>query len=140
MKKIIALLMAMALLPSFTAFAENSRVIQSELFVSPSASIDGDGTKEHPYKTIEQAQQKVRTMNTQMTGDIVVNLLPGRYELSDTLEFTAKDSGSNHYDVIYRGSGDDTTLSGGKAVSGWKQGENGIWTVPVEADFVRELY
>ena len=44
MKKIIALLMAMALLPSFTAFAEDSRVIQSELFVSPSASIDGDGT------------------------------------------------------------------------------------------------
>ena len=140
MKKIIALLMAMALLPSFTAFAENSRVIQSELFVSPSTSIDGDGTKERPYKTIEQAQEAVRTMNTQMTGDIVVNLLPGRYELSDTLEFTAKDSGSNHYDVIYRGSGDDTTLSGGKAISGWKQGENGIWTVPVEADFVRELY
>ena len=140
MKKKIALLLIILLLPCFPAFAESSRVIQNELFVSPNGSNEGNGTKEHPFQTIERAQAEVRTMNTQMTGDIVVNLLPGRYELSETLEFTSKDSGSNHYDVIYRGSGDDTTLSGGKAVSGWTKGENGIWTVPVEADYVRELY
>ena len=140
MKRKIALFMIILLLPCFSAFAENEPAVQWELFVSPSGSDDGDGTKEHPYRTIERAQAEVRTMNSQMTGDIVVNLLPGRYELSETIEFTAEDSGSNHYDVIYRGSGDDTTLSGGKTVSGWKESENGIWTVPVEADFVRELY
>ena len=65
-------------------------------------------------------QSKVRTVNTAMTGDIVVNLLGGAYPLSTTWQLTELDNGTNGFNVIYQAmAGQTPTLSGGTTITGW---------------------
>ncbi|MDH2393806.1 right-handed parallel beta-helix repeat-containing protein, partial [Streptomyces sp. HNM0663] len=57
-----------------------------------------------------------------MTGDIIVNLLGGTYELKTTFQLTAQDSGTNGFEVIYQRDPGATTppiLSGGKKITGF---------------------
>ena len=71
-------------------------------------------------------QSKVRTVNTAMTGDIVVNLLGGTYPLSTTWQLTQLDSGTNGFNVIYQAmAGQTPTLSGGTSITGWTLFDSG---------------
>lgn len=68
--------------------------------------------------SLEDARDKVRTVNTNMTGDIVVELRGGTYSLDSTFQLTAVDSGSNGYNIIYRAkTGETPVLSGGTVVT-----------------------
>ncbi|MEJ8305046.1 Ig-like domain-containing protein [Saccharibacillus sacchari] len=103
-----------------------ARTVMTQLFVSPQGSDSGAGSQAAPFATIGRAQQEVRSLNDDMTGDILVNLGAGTYALADTLSFAPEDSGSNGHFVIYRGAGgEDTVLSGGREISGWTETQPG---------------
>lgn len=69
-----------------------------------------------------------------MTGNIVVNIAPGYYQLTDTLKLDDSHGGNGEYSVIYRGSG-NVTIGGGIRISGssFTKGANGIYEVNVPA-------
>ena len=108
-------------------------------FVSASAKVNGNGSENSPFNTIEAAKEYVKTINKNMTGDIYVHL-SGDFEIDDTLEFTAEDSGTNRFSVIYQGDG-EASISGGKKISGFTSvSGTPLYKVSVENDNFRQLY
>lgn len=138
--KILAVLMCLCM--SVPCFEVGANDIYREFYVSQSGSDDNNGTQAAPFATIGRAQQEVRKHNTEMTGDIIVNVSEGLYELDAPLEFTNKDSGFNGFNVIYKGSENaETIISGGTRIGNWTKGENNIWhTTLTDIKTVRELY
>ena len=66
-------------------------------------------------------QTKVRTVNSNLTGDVVVYLRGGTYALTQPWKLTQLDSGSGGYQVIYAAySGEKPLISGGQSVTGWQ--------------------
>ncbi|KAG2764089.1 hypothetical protein PC129_g4372 [Phytophthora cactorum] len=70
-----------------------------DLYVSPTGSDTGsaDGSFAKPFKTLTRVQQEVRIQNKlEVNKQIPINvyLRAGRYELSDTFDFTDDDSGA----------------------------------------------
>lgn len=108
---------------------EEVRKIYKELFVSPSGSDENDGSFDTPFKTIEKAKEAVKLLTPNQDGDIVVNIMPGYYFLSETLKFDETDSGKDDYKVIYKGynSFDKPVLGGGIRITDWQKQANGIW-------------
>lgn len=117
---------------------------QAELFVSTSGDDSGTGDRHQPFSSIARAKEAVRAINKNMTGDIYINISGGTYYLSDSIVFTADDSGSNGYDVVYRASGDEKpVLSGGARLAGWElyDREKGIYKcIPGKRIFTRQLF
>ncbi len=122
------LLIASTLCASLPALAEGTEKpavgrIQAQFFVSPNGSDKGDGSYEHPFATLKAAQEAVRKINDDMTGDIYVFLASGEYYLEETLTFTEEDSGTNGYKIIYRdldGTGSAEIIGGKKVESEWE--------------------
>lgn len=103
----------------------------------------GDGSKTSPFATIGRAKEEVKKYNSDMTGDIVVYVQPGEYKLTETEVFTPEYGGKNGYNVIFKGTDilNPPMISGGKRVTGWTKGENGIWSAPLSGvEYVRNLY
>jgi len=139
----LTLLMVLPLIPA-QASAEGEAWMS--FYVSPAGNDSAAGSEVAPFKTLARAQEEVRKYNKNMQGNIVVNLMPGRYEFlgEERWEFGLSDSGSNGYDVIYRGTDPNNlpVISGAKEIdTTWTEGENGIWHTTISGfDFVRELF
>lgn len=90
------------------------------------------------------SQARVREINTTMSDDINVLLLPGTYRLTSTLAFTENDSGSNGFKVVWRAQDTNNLplLSGGTNVTGWSlvAGTSNVWSAPVTTTAFRQLY
>ena len=113
-------------------------------YVSPTGSDTNAGSIGQPFATLARAQSAVRTINTNMTGDIIVYLRGGTYALTNTLALTPADSGNNGHQVRYQAYAPETpVISGGKTITGWilhDAGKN-IWQAGVAAtDNFRQLY
>ena len=112
------------------------------LYASPTGS--GTACSAAAPCSITQAQSSVRSMNSTMSGDIVVQLAGGTYRLSAPLVFNTSDSGSNGHNVIWQAaSGASPVLSGGQQVTGWTLHDSGanIWSAPVPTGTdSRQLY
>ena len=95
--------------------------VQKQFYVAVDGDDANDGTKEHPFATVERARQEVDKINDDMTGDIVVNIAGGDYYLEDTVTFGPEDSGTNGHEVIYRSSDGNgkANLIGGEEIEGW---------------------
>lgn len=103
----------------------------------------GDGSRQAPFATIKRAKEEVAKVNNDMTGDIIVYVQPGEYKLTETEVFTPEYGGKNGYNVIFKGTDilNPPMISGGKRVTGWEKGENGIWSAPLsDVEYVRNLY
>ena len=59
------------------------REVQQELFVSPEGSDSNAGTIDSPFLTVARAQEEVRKYNQNMSGDILVYLREGTYEITE---------------------------------------------------------
>lgn len=102
--------------------AAQSYLHATELYVSP----DGSGTSftlEHPGNLFE-AQDYVRTISSNMTSDIVVTLLGGTYQLTNSFQLQENaaihDSGQNGYNIVYKNDpGQTPVISGGFVVTNW---------------------
>ncbi|WP_243228841.1 right-handed parallel beta-helix repeat-containing protein [Microbacterium sp. CIAB417] len=125
--------------PPVSAAAEDVQT-----FVHVSTSGTGSACSQSVPCSLEAAVAKVRTINSNMTGDIVVSLDDGRYELDETLELGASDSGTNGHQVRYvAADGADVTLSGGADfTTGWTLSNPtlGIYQRDAEGLDFRQLY
>lgn len=129
-------LVGMAYLPAISA-------TQATYFVSPSGSDANPGTETAPFRTITKARDVVRTINTTMTGDIVVTLRGGTYVLTNPITFGPADGGSNGNYVRYVNyTGETPLITGGQPVSGWAihdQAKN-IWKATGVTSRFRQIY
>lgn len=91
-RKIISITLVLALVIInciFSGFDTNAVRAETQVtyFVSPTGSDTNDGSLSHPFQTIIEARDVVRTINSSMTGDIIVNLMGGTYSLSSSITF-----------------------------------------------------
>ncbi|WUR61123.1 RICIN domain-containing protein [Micromonospora chokoriensis] len=116
--------------------------VQATYYVAPDGNDANAGTLQSPFRTLQRARDVVRTVNTNMTGDINVFLRGGSYPISSTVEFGQSDSGSNGYRVIYGAyANEKPILDGGVQVTGWTQHSGNIWKAPLDrANKLRALY
>lgn len=123
---------------------ETHHPVYKEFYVADSGTDSGDGSKENPFRTIGRAKEEVKKYSADMTGDIIVNVKSGYYEIPESIKFGTEDSGKNGFDIIYRGEDRDNPplLSGGKKVSDWQKYDDYLWRAPVPSDVehVRNLY
>ena len=71
-------------------------------YIAPSGSdAAGDGTLVAPWATLTRVQLAVRSVNANMSADVMVYLLSGDYYQSSTFELQPADSGSNGFYVRY---------------------------------------
>ncbi len=71
-------------------------------YVSSQGSDGNNGSINSPWKSIAKAKSHIRTINSNMNDDIIVNLRGGVYQLNDTLTFTTADSATNNYTITYQ--------------------------------------
>jgi hypothetical protein len=99
-----------------------------EFYISPTGSDGNPGTRRKPFQTLARARDVVRTINRQMTGDIVVYLRGGTYPITAPVEFGPEDSGNNGFRVIYRAwKKEIPILSGGVLVTDWSLEREGVY-------------
>ncbi|MBO9606751.1 MAG: right-handed parallel beta-helix repeat-containing protein, partial [Paenibacillaceae bacterium] len=103
------------------SFTVSAAPVQASYYVDPQHGNDAnDGSLLQPFRTIPRAQAEVRLANGNMTGNIVVYLREGTYELDSPLLFDQEDSGTNGYEVVYQAYGQEKpVISGGQTVTGW---------------------
>ena len=90
------------------------------LFASP-AGTGSSCTAAQPC-SLPGAQAAVRSINSSMTDDIVVQLAGGTYALSAPLTFTAADSGANGHTVIWQAAPGASGHLRRARVTGWTRG------------------
>ena len=94
-----------------------TQAIMNTFYASPSGS--GSACSSGAPCSLTGARDRVRGSNGGMSGDIVVWVSDGTYNLASSLVLTGQDSGSNGYNVIWKASGSNAVLSGGQDITGW---------------------
>ncbi|RTE10175.1 RICIN domain-containing protein [Paenibacillus whitsoniae] len=138
-----ALLLVIAMLfACMTVPAPTSAATQAQYYVSPNGNDSNPGTLASPFKTVQRARDVVRTINGNMTGDIIVSLRGGNYPVTSSIDFGPSDSGTNGYRIIYQAYQSETpVLNGGVQVTGWTQHSGNIWKAPLtRSNKLRALY
>jgi len=111
-------------------------------YVSTEGNDDWDGTiadanplrYEGPFETIERAREAVRALKAEgkLTKPVTVYVRGGVYTLSEPLVFTPEDSGTEECPVTYAAyPGETAVIRGGREITGWKRGGDGVWTARV---------
>ncbi|MFD0750788.1 right-handed parallel beta-helix repeat-containing protein [Mucilaginibacter calamicampi] len=117
-----------AVITVLTSFQGNKEV---NIFVSPNGNDNNDGQINTPVRTIERAKGIVRVLRSRYTySKITVALMPGEYEISESLVFTFNDGGTSTCSVNYKAYKPGTvTISGGKNLAhNWVKTKSGnIW-------------
>ncbi|MDR3476781.1 MAG: hypothetical protein P4M14_01965 [Gammaproteobacteria bacterium] len=89
-------------------------------WVATNGNDAASGDYNHPFLTIQQAQNTVRNNPLRGKYTIIVNIRGGLYRLNNTLTLNQSDSGSRSGSVIYRAApGESPVISGGKQITGW---------------------
>jgi hypothetical protein len=115
------------------------------IYVSPHGDDANSGASPgHAVATLGRAQQLVRSLDSDMHGDITVELESGTYRLSQPLTLGAQDSGTNGYNIVWTAApGAHPVLSGADRVTGWHLSDpaKNIWTASVPAGLqTRQFY
>lgn len=109
--------------------------------VSTGGDDSNPGTEARPFKTLAKARDMARTMNRNMTQDIVVYLRAGTYQIDQTLLFDDRDSGTNGHNIIYRSyPGEKAFVCGGKRIVGWERESGNVWRAGTDIPDFRQLY
>lgn len=128
-------------IPSNTSLGE----IQAVYYISPEGSDDNNGSFSNPFKTLQRARDEIRTINGNKSGDIIVYLLPGIYDLTYLFELAEQDSGTNSYNIIYQAYYDKNAIvSGGLRIppTDWLlyDSANNIYRAYIGSRETRQLY
>jgi hypothetical protein len=120
-----------------------SAATQATFYVSPSGDDEQTGTSPaQAVRTLTRAQELVRAVNQNMTGDVRVELADGTYQLASPLALTSRDSGTGGHSVIWTAaSGAHPVVSGGVPITGWTKGSGNVWSAPAPVGLnTRQLY
>ena len=106
---------------------------QSTLFVSPGGS--GTSFSQTQPGNLFAARDLIRTMSPSMTGNVVVYLYGGTYQLTNSFQLQENtkthDSGTGGYNIVYEGyPGQIPIISGGIVVTNWSlfNASSNIWS------------
>jgi len=115
---------------------------QATYYVSPTGSDSNPGTISEPFKTVTKARDVVRAINSNMTGDIYVYLRGGIYNITSTITFESRDSGTNGHRIYYQAYQNETpVLNGATKVTGWTQHSGNIYKATLNRSTkLRNLY
>lgn len=140
----ISLLISFGTGIDFAGVINKPEPIMAEYYVSLSGDDSNDGSESAPFLTLERAQQEVRKINKNMTGNIIVYLENGTYVLEDTLTFDERDSATNDYSIKYVAKdGASPVISGGTEIKDFNvyNAEKNIYSAKVPEGFTfRQLY
>lgn len=117
--------------------------VYKELYVSTNGSDENDGSKDAPFKTIKAAKENAAELSVDMTGDIIINIEPGMYQLTETEVFGVEHGGKNGFNIVYRGTNkdDQPIISGGEEITGWQKVDDKLWQAKAEGfSEMRNLY
>ena len=121
----------LALLASVSARAS----VQAAFYVDPVAGSDSNnGTSPtSAFATLTKAQTAVEAINSSMTGDIIVNLMPGDYLVGTQINMTQSDSGNNGHNIIWTCYGEkgSARIIGGVKATGWTLDSGNIYKTNV---------
>jgi hypothetical protein len=96
-----------------------------------------------PLASLVAARDGIRRLKAagQAAGPVTVLVRGGLYGLAETLTLDAQDSGTAEAPVIYRAyPGEQPTLIGGEAITGWETHEGPVLKADVGAQGYRDLY
>lgn len=97
--------------------------LAAEVFVAPTGTDAADGSAGKPVATLRRALDRVRAIRkAEPARDtrIKVELADARYELSQTVEITGEDSGTERSPTVIRAAASGrAVLSGGRAMKEW---------------------
>ena len=94
--------------------------LSSSIYVSPHGNDAGDGSFQHPMRTLHAARDAARAVRSQ-GGSPSVLLLNGTHRLSDTLQLTEADGGTATAAALWAAApGAAASISGGVAIDGWQ--------------------
>lgn len=142
------LLIAMVIYSLQMAGYQNTQVnaiTQVSYYVDPVNGNDNNNglTTANAFRTITKARDVVRTVNTNMTGDIYVYLRGGTYNLTSKITFGTADSGTNGYKINYKAYNSETpVISSQYNVTGWSLYDAGknIYRASVGSRQFRQIY
>ncbi|MDR1525435.1 MAG: right-handed parallel beta-helix repeat-containing protein, partial [Tannerella sp.] len=117
--KVIHAVSGLAVLCLLAAACSSDKTVAA-FYVSPGGDDLHSGTEDAPFRTVERAQQAVRTFRQAKglpEGGLVVYLRGGVYPLRQTLHFTQEDSGKEGAPVVYRACpGEEVRFTGGQEI------------------------
>ena len=120
----------------------NSVTKYSDYYVDPINGNDSaDGTADNPVRTLKCAKTMVNAVKHNMTGDIYIHLMPGRYSIGETEVFREEDSGENGFDIVYKGT-EGTVISGGTSAKVWElyDASKNIYAAESGGRYARQIY
>ncbi len=123
----LAVIGASAMAGETVATNKKSADSRADYYVAVNGNDSNPGTIALPFATIEKARLAVQSrIATGMTKDITVMLRGGTYYISNTLAFTAADSGVGGHRVVYRNYPDEVpVIDGGVPITGWTETTSG---------------
>lgn len=108
MKKIISLLLSSILVTStfnYVFAEEKTEDVQAKkiFYVSPNGDDNNTGTEKYPFKSLEGAKNKVRSLLKQNFKEpITVIFKEGEYRFDKSVEMNASDSGNENGEITYK--------------------------------------
>lgn len=120
----------------FLSFVIVSMLAQEiNYYVSVNGNDASNGTSESTaFATLERARQAVRLTkdSNRNVSSVNVFIKGGDYQLIQPLVFKPEDSGTEKMQITYQSApGEKVRISGGKKITGWKKGKNGIWQTSI---------
>jgi hypothetical protein len=99
-------------------------------YVAPAAAETADGSREHPFHTLEKARDAIRVLKksrggTLSKGGVEVRVTDGSYAVEQPLTLTAEDSGTAEAPIVYAADpGQMPIFRGGVRLTAWKPIQN----------------
>jgi hypothetical protein len=105
--------------------------------VDPTGNDASPGTQALPFASLDAARKAVRTVAASMTNDIIVNIAPGDYYVTQPVSFDEGDSGLNGHHIVYQTTGlpGSSRFIGGQVITNWTTYQGSILRASVEPNF-----
>ncbi len=117
---------------------------RSAFFVATDGRDDNPGTFERPFATIQRARDEIRKyVKEGLARDMTVYIREGIYRVTEPIEFTLADSGTEQFGITYLSyKREKVIIDGGKVIDGWRVNADGIWQAKVGDDvpYMWELF
>lgn len=115
-----------------------------EFTIATNGNDSNDGSKEHPFATLEKARDAVSVLKRQSglpSGGITVWIRGGTYPLPRTFTLGPDDSGASGSPILYRAiPGERVTITGGRALSGFVPFKGRILKTDVGTQGLKGVY
>ena len=133
MKQVLPILIAMLCISTTCAQVTFATAVPIEVYVAPTGDDAADGSRAKPVASLSGARDAVRRLRAAgKAGPVRVVVADGAYRFAEPLVLTPEDGGSAEAPVRYEAApGAKPVFSGGRKITGFRAGENGLWVADV---------